>query len=1339
MGRKVGFIVGRFFGIIADMKNRACAWAVVWAAVLFGNGAVAAEAVTETSTNLVANGDFTDAASKAWGGNSYGAGPGHLEFNYRPEGGFVRLIKEKGPGGTQVGQFVHLGDAERFKLKFRYRGIGSFAWYYYRKDEKGATVGYTNDMGSRLGQYNALEKSADWAAAEYVVDVPKAVRGKDNYLQLNSQSYGGSSTGLLDLASVSLVTCAVPPTPPPPPPVKVEVMQAPKPTGYSPVEVDDPFDVTIDNGLLCRNGKPYFWVGNGCEYGASQSTAVGMWLAKLLGYPAISLDPGGEIRVAADAVTNALITTAPNLGRYSRFREATRLGFFVDFFGSQSYRYSPLKAFAEKHPDFAEAHHRFGHYLSWDYFNPIGRECKLAQRKSFYDLVADQPQGKTLVELCREPGPEPKNQRCLRDFRKWAQRKYATLEEANRVWRTDFATWDDVVPLHLRPTDVTGYMENILLRRKARKEHIEFHLDWILFVQNDITKMTAAEFADLRKAYPDFKYTIDVRGHNNEVDGYCMLDPERIDELVDVFSIHFGAHPVYYRNEPYHLGTLLDQTSFPFFSYNYFRTNTKHPIVNAEDIIVQANVPGSNAESMARNDIGALHGDWKFKLEGPGEDGLKSGWTAKDFDDSSWGTLAVPGAWDETDAYRSKSGTGWYRKRFVAHANRQDYEDGSHRFYLYGKGVAQAGTVWLNGREIGKVSGWDTKYSFDVSEALEFGGENEIVWRVEGPGYQNGLRFYCHVLANDRIGEAVPFGEKQYRLMLWPYIMRGTSGCWVWSWHKDWFRPFFPKMLKQMQTAAEVVLPDLRTRRGDVAYLFGYVSNRGLPSTIEKTHTDYLNWYNALEFSGVRPDVFGEGRFVAEIDADRYKLLVVPHTLYVKEETYAKFKEYVEAGGMAVITDDSFRKTYDHWRETDIADFAAKHADKVKVIGGKPPMEDLMKRLLPYLPRPDIQIEAARSAERPLIEHVLAGGAERKVLYLANWGGMDQTLTVTLPERFKRWRVTPIVGECERVWWSGKLKTTVPSQDVVVVLLEARTVPDEVSLDISEKRTAAIQHVIDLNADKSDWKEKALWPAFKQPHGITPVGKELYPYVLDRLESFGIGSVEKDIETWTPEMLKDYRIVVLPESNTQTFYRRKGAEAEKFRKMIRRYVEEGGSVLTLVYTYYTVNNYGLLLEGFGHSFGVAKAGVPKDTKHCGFGDPYQIVAAVDPASPFATGAMEVQLYTGMALKPLRDSQARNAVVVQSGAETCADLAPMMYLELGKGRMFFSADAMAFQPFRIEEKDNAAFLVNVLGWLLRRDVTDAMREDFRRNLFLTTEDLGKMRDDYHPVRRRSDAH
>ena len=88
--------------------------------------------------------------------------------------------------------------------------------------------------------------------------------------------------------------------------------------------------------------------------------------------------------------------------------------------------------------------------------------------------------------------------------------------------------------------------------------------------------------------------------------------------------------------------------------------------------------------------------------------------------------------------------------------------------------------------------------------------------------------------------------------------------------------------------------------------------------------------------------------------------------------------------------------------------------------------------------------------------------------------------------------------------------------------------------------------------------------------------------------------------------------------------------------------------------------------------------------------------------------------------------AKPVVTIPSDAESYGGACAMAAVQIGKGRVFVSADAMAFQPFRINEADNAALLENVMGWLLGKPVTQAMRDEFKANLFLTEKTFGDTR-------------
>ena len=1284
-------------------------------------------------TVTLVGGDFSDDTTM-WRGGPYGGGPGSVRRVIEGTNGFARMEKTRGPGATQIigREVAKIGAIRTFELSFRHRGAGgACAWRLVRPNPTGSYENVRNDAGKSYGDYLTFPASTNWQTYVKKVEIVAKHVNHKNAVSVKFDVWGGNDPRVLDVDDVAVTLLETPPPPPPQPPVRFAVKVAPKDEDFGPVlRLDEP-KAEIRDGLLLRDGKPFFWVGEGCGYGASQLGAVGLWGAKLLGSTVISLDPTPTLDLKEVDATNAVFTAGANLTGVSHFREAARLGFYVDWFWNGNYGYSRFKKYAGEHPELREAHYHHGHYIAWDTGTDLGLEVETKKREAFFRYVNET--GGTEIELCREPGPEPSNDRAKRGFREWAKRKYGTLENACRTWRRQYATWDDVVPMHLEESDITGYMARILQGRKAKADFPEMHYDWLAYVQDDTTECVRRQREALRGPLPGLPVTIDVRGHGIETDGYCALDPEKIDPLMDLFSIHFGATPFAYNETPWHLQSLLHETSFPLFSYNFFRTNTEKPIFNAEDIVSVARVPKSDVSVMIENDLGQLHkSPWKFRLEMEGEDGLASGWWKPEFDDSHWDMMTVPGCWDDQEGYKGKSGVAWYRKRFVAHANKLDWEDGSHKFYIYGKGVAQAGTVWLNGEKVGEVRGWDKGYKFEVSPLLRYGGENEIVFRVDGNGYQNGLRFFCHVLSGDRISKAVPFGESQYRLMLWPYLMQGTIGCWVWSWHQDWTRPYYPSMVKKLEIASEVVLPDLRKRRSSVAYLYGFLSGRGLPCNIVGNHEPYLNWYDAIEFSGVRPDVFGEKHFRDEINSGRYKLLVVPFTKYVSDSTYAAFKKYVRDGGTAVVTDGTFLKTFDRWADTDIRSFArmdeAKGAEplvtergrgKVVYVPGNPEMPEIQKLLKPYLPKPEVIVESSETREQALIERVFAGSQTRKVLYLGNWGGFAHDLTVTIPKGLEGWRMTKLVGDFSRDA-DGRFHVRVPSHDIVSVLLEAPSVQECVNTEIPDAWKHAVERNAALNVERDTGKPKVLFPKFKG--AVDPLGKELYPYLLDRIDAFGCEPRSVLLEEWTPELLASCPLVVLTETNTQRFYRQDQKKMKAFADMLEQYVERGGSLMFLVNTAWEVNNYGWLLDKVTPRFGIGKGPVVRAAKHAGFGDPGQVLGDAVSSSPLAEGVARVQLYRMQALKFLKGSAAQAVVRIPNDAESAAGQPALATVEKGKGRVFVSPDVLVFQPFRIEHGDNAALLENVIGWLLHKDVTQAMRDGFRQGLFLTEADL-----------------
>ncbi|RED95962.1 glycoside hydrolase family 2 TIM barrel-domain containing protein [Marinoscillum furvescens] len=101
----------------------------------------------------------------------------------------------------------------------------------------------------------------------------------------------------------------------------------------------------------------------------------------------------------------------------------------------------------------------------------------------------------------------------------------------------------------------------------------------------------------------------------------------------------------------------------------------------------------------------------------------------KDFDDSEWYDLTVPGHWGMINGFSNYTGIGWYRKHIDLPASWQ--QASGKRYYLKFGGVYHLSKVYLNGQYIGMNRGGFTPFEFDVTDALNFDGENVIAVQAD--------------------------------------------------------------------------------------------------------------------------------------------------------------------------------------------------------------------------------------------------------------------------------------------------------------------------------------------------------------------------------------------------------------------------------------------------------------------------------------------------------------------------------------------------------------------------------------------------------------------------------
>jgi sialate O-acetylesterase len=119
------------------------------------------------------------------------------------------------------------------------------------------------------------------------------------------------------------------------------------------------------------------------------------------------------------------------------------------------------------------------------------------------------------------------------------------------------------------------------------------------------------------------------------------------------------------------------------------------------------------------------------------DEGLVGGdafWAAPDLDESAWGAVSVPAAW-ETQGYSGVDGIAWYRLAFEL--TEEEAASGA----TLGLGmIDDSDRTWLNGSEVGGMQGaWDQERVYAAPADVLRPGRNVIAVRVEDTGGQGGM------------------------------------------------------------------------------------------------------------------------------------------------------------------------------------------------------------------------------------------------------------------------------------------------------------------------------------------------------------------------------------------------------------------------------------------------------------------------------------------------------------------------------------------------------------------------------------------------------------------------
>ncbi|MBE8726279.1 malectin domain-containing carbohydrate-binding protein [Flavobacterium hungaricum] len=111
--------------------------------------------------------------------------------------------------------------------------------------------------------------------------------------------------------------------------------------------------------------------------------------------------------------------------------------------------------------------------------------------------------------------------------------------------------------------------------------------------------------------------------------------------------------------------------------------------------------------------------------------------------DSNWQKVSVPHNWDQYYGFRRTKhgnlhGTAWYKKTL-----KLDKKDVSKQLFLYFEGVSSYATVWVNGQKVGEHKGGRTTFTLNITKAVSFDKENQILIKAAHPSFIADLPWVC--------------------------------------------------------------------------------------------------------------------------------------------------------------------------------------------------------------------------------------------------------------------------------------------------------------------------------------------------------------------------------------------------------------------------------------------------------------------------------------------------------------------------------------------------------------------------------------------------------------------
>ena len=1023
-----------------------------------------------------------------------------------------------------------------------------------------------------------------------------------------------------------------------------------------------------------------------------------------------------------------------------------------------------------------------GHMVTYDPFHPDGVAMYREMYKSNMRYTREYPV--FCYELFNEMMYDNTKKISRDAFKNAMREKYRNdIVRANRVWETDFASFDAVRIPGFLSDDGKNSIPRKEMRNREADRHPALYADFQKF-QEARCKEAILKMMPIMRAYdPSANPLTTVQSHMslNSDHGENGVSPDALSAAGDFITHESGIAFLESRNPSWSAVAGMMKTICFLDAMRYFAKGK--PVINGESPIRIRNQSGDE-EELALDDLGRLRGRWRF-FDATAR--MPEQWMNPDFNDSSWPEIRVPAMWGREGFPRCQAGL--YRKKIML-----DSLPAGEKFYLNGNSLADSGEIYCNGKHVGNSEGFARKFSFDLSPFLRK-GENLLAIRVVNRFYHDnmyygGIRGLLSINTEPLVSpEPEPdLEQKHIRAFLWAQAMHGIQGVVI-----CYNTPLFsgagraiPCVRQEINNLAELLFSRENRLSGECAFVYPEETTRLIrhKQYLEKMRgpatLDLMPYYTALLFGGYAPHVI---RF-CDLPALRGKmrLIAAPDALRIRKKDLACLKEHVKNGGWLLLNFNHFRIEDDTHEKLDVSNFTGiRLGDKITaqrritLSGALSGSDTLRKNFLDQSCGRSVTLCGAEvfcgTPSMPLVTVNSYGRGKVFCINVQTGGRTMERIVRAIAEYAKAERLL-------RLEKLGKKKELCAVDNTVFRSAEGRVLlclvdygtPGNYRMTLSpallkharyRMRTADTGRQINSPSGSAEWTREELSSGVGlRLKRFDPAVLLLEPPELPALPLPGISPIRRKIcETlWRKESPKPSAPTVgfslvnglertagtIPTARKmiadQGFQCRSVAAAGDlpnndvlawiFPKMpcpdpnaVEKMVRSGGGLLLCggaVLHYHSQNNNAALFEKFGLKEASAiGSAIYNRDVRLPDFDNMTIRIPVTVRHPVLDGVENVIFRQ---CNFLTRYPANAVVLLRAPATSSAPGAALAAaFEYGKGRVVYVSDYVFLRPGSLERGDNARFWVNVIGWLASRQ-PDTRPEKLAASLFLTTEKL-----------------